>query len=67
MRDGDIDEVGEKDSEFIDMQWCMYMYVLIPIQYKQVQAFIPEIFHKIKVVHETQEGRVEFNWKRLFS
>ena len=33
-------------------------------QYKQVQAFIPESFHKIKVVHETTEGRVEFNWKR---
>ena len=34
------------------------------LQYKQVQAFIPELFHKIKVVHETGEGRVEFNWKR---
>ena len=34
------------------------------MQYKQVQAFIPETFHKIKVVHETTEGRVDFNWKR---
>ncbi|CAI8054414.1 DNA topoisomerase 3-alpha [Geodia barretti] len=34
-------------------------------RYKQVQAFIPESFHKIKVVHETTEGRVEFNWKRV--
>ncbi|XP_078691459.1 DNA topoisomerase 3-alpha-like isoform X1 [Branchiostoma floridae x Branchiostoma belcheri] len=38
-------------------------------RYKAIQNFIPETFHKIKVSHETEDGRVDFNWKRnrLFS
>ncbi|KAL5473608.1 hypothetical protein EMCRGX_G028112 [Ephydatia muelleri] len=35
-------------------------------RYKQVQAFIPETFYKIKVTHQTEEEeKVEFNWKRV--
>ncbi|XP_064405762.1 DNA topoisomerase 3-alpha-like isoform X2 [Halichondria panicea] len=34
-------------------------------RYKQVQAFIPEAFYKIKVCHEVDELKVEFNWKRV--
>ncbi|XP_030646362.1 DNA topoisomerase 3-alpha [Chanos chanos] len=33
-------------------------------RFKAIQAFIPESFFKIKVVHETGEESVEFNWKR---
>ncbi|XP_072168327.1 DNA topoisomerase 3-alpha-like [Diadema setosum] len=33
-------------------------------RYKQVEAFIPETFYKIKVSHQTEEGLVDFNWKR---
>ncbi|XP_076865277.1 DNA topoisomerase 3-alpha [Brachyhypopomus gauderio] len=39
-------------------------------RFKAIQAFIPETFFKIKVVHEpTEEESVEFSWKRhrLFS
>ncbi|XP_072531015.1 DNA topoisomerase 3-alpha [Salminus brasiliensis] len=34
-------------------------------RFKAIQAFIPETFFKIKVVHEpTEEESVEFSWKR---
>ncbi|XP_070580775.1 DNA topoisomerase 3-alpha-like [Ptychodera flava] len=33
-------------------------------RYKQVKNFIPETFYKIKVTHTTDEGSVDFNWKR---
>lgn len=34
-------------------------------RFKAIQAFIPETFFKIKVVHEpNEEESVEFNWKR---
>eukprot|EP00057_Strongylocentrotus_purpuratus_P016863 XP_011671337.1 PREDICTED: DNA topoisomerase 3-alpha [Strongylocentrotus purpuratus] len=33
-------------------------------RYKQVEAFIPETFYKIKVTHKTEDGLVEFHWKR---
>ncbi|XP_039630894.1 DNA topoisomerase 3-alpha [Polypterus senegalus] len=38
-------------------------------RFKAIQAFIPETFYKIKVTHETDDGVVDFNWKRyrLFS
>nr|XP_020443489.1 DNA topoisomerase 3-alpha isoform X1 [Monopterus albus] len=32
--------------------------------FKAIQAFIPETFYKIKVVHEGEDGTVEFSWKR---
>ncbi|XP_065178079.1 DNA topoisomerase 3-alpha-like isoform X2 [Sycon ciliatum] len=34
-------------------------------RYKQVQAFIPEGFFKLKVTYETEGGRMEFAWKRF--
>ncbi|CAJ1075858.1 DNA topoisomerase 3-alpha [Xyrichtys novacula] len=33
-------------------------------RFKAIQAFIPETFYKIKVLHETEEDTVEFSWKR---
>ncbi|XP_028267371.1 DNA topoisomerase 3-alpha [Parambassis ranga] len=33
-------------------------------RFKAIQAFIPETFYKIKVVHEVEEDMVEFSWKR---
>ncbi|XP_033827108.1 DNA topoisomerase 3-alpha [Periophthalmus magnuspinnatus] len=33
-------------------------------RFKAIQAFIPETFFKIKVIHEFEEDRVEFSWKR---
>lgn len=38
-------------------------------RFKAIQAFIPEAFFRIKVLHNIDEDRVEFSWKRnrLFS
>ncbi|XP_075999266.1 DNA topoisomerase 3-alpha isoform X2 [Genypterus blacodes] len=33
-------------------------------RFKAIQAFIPETFYKIKVLHVMQEDKVEFSWKR---
>ncbi|XP_077396561.1 DNA topoisomerase 3-alpha isoform X2 [Festucalex cinctus] len=33
-------------------------------RFKAIQAFIPEIFYKIKVLHEVEVDTVEFGWKR---
>ncbi|KAM8824210.1 DNA topoisomerase 3-alpha isoform 1-T1 [Synchiropus picturatus] len=33
-------------------------------RFKAIQAFIPETFYKIKVLHEVDEDCVEFSWKR---
>ncbi|KAL0992506.1 hypothetical protein UPYG_G00094240 [Umbra pygmaea] len=33
-------------------------------RFKSIQAFIPETFYKIKVLHEVDEECVEFSWKR---
>uniref|UniRef100_A0A8C9M5J8 DNA topoisomerase n=1 Tax=Panthera tigris altaica TaxID=74533 RepID=A0A8C9M5J8_PANTA len=33
-------------------------------RFKAIQAFVPEVFHKIKVTHDHKDGVVEFNWKR---
>lgn len=33
-------------------------------RFKAIQAFVPEVFHRIKVTHDHQDGTVEFNWKR---
>nr|XP_035929406.1 DNA topoisomerase 3-alpha [Halichoerus grypus] len=33
-------------------------------RFKAIQAFVPEIFHKIKVTHDHKDGVVDFNWKR---
>ncbi|EHB10639.1 DNA topoisomerase 3-alpha [Heterocephalus glaber] len=33
-------------------------------RFKAIQAFVPEIFHRIKVTHDHEDGAVDFNWKR---
>ncbi|KAK2894107.1 DNA topoisomerase 3-alpha isoform X2 [Channa argus] len=33
-------------------------------RFKAIQAFIPETFYKIKVLHEFEQDLVEFSWKR---
>ncbi|KAK2111038.1 DNA topoisomerase 3-alpha [Saguinus oedipus] len=33
-------------------------------RFKAIQAFVPEIFHRIKVTHDHKDGIVEFSWKR---
>uniref|UniRef100_A0A8C8ZMX0 DNA topoisomerase n=1 Tax=Prolemur simus TaxID=1328070 RepID=A0A8C8ZMX0_PROSS len=33
-------------------------------RFKAIQAFVPEVFHRIKVTHDHKDGIVEFNWKR---
>uniref|UniRef100_A0A3Q3FX97 DNA topoisomerase n=1 Tax=Labrus bergylta TaxID=56723 RepID=A0A3Q3FX97_9LABR len=33
-------------------------------RFKAIQAFLPETFYKIKVIHEVEEDVVEFTWKR---
>uniref|UniRef100_A0A3P9PY74 DNA topoisomerase n=1 Tax=Poecilia reticulata TaxID=8081 RepID=A0A3P9PY74_POERE len=33
-------------------------------RFKAIQAFIPETFYKIKVLHQVEEDGVEFSWKR---
>ncbi|KAM9745947.1 LOW QUALITY PROTEIN: DNA topoisomerase 3-alpha [Menidia menidia] len=33
-------------------------------RFKAIQAFIPETFYKIKVLHEVEDATVEFSWKR---
>uniref|UniRef100_A0A8C5EA37 DNA topoisomerase n=1 Tax=Gouania willdenowi TaxID=441366 RepID=A0A8C5EA37_GOUWI len=34
-------------------------------RFKAIQAFIPETFYKIKVLHKVEEDTVEFIWKRI--
>uniref|UniRef100_A0A8C2XUA3 DNA topoisomerase n=1 Tax=Capra hircus TaxID=9925 RepID=A0A8C2XUA3_CAPHI len=33
-------------------------------RFKAIQAFVPEVFHKIRVTHDHRDGVVEFSWKR---
>ncbi|XP_048349631.1 DNA topoisomerase 3-alpha isoform X2 [Sphaerodactylus townsendi] len=33
-------------------------------RFKAIQAFVPEIFYRIKVTHDYEEGTVDFHWKR---
>ncbi|XP_058531654.1 DNA topoisomerase 3-alpha [Ochotona princeps] len=33
-------------------------------RFKAIQAFVPEVFHRIKVTHDHEDGVVEFHWKR---
>ncbi|XP_005402336.1 PREDICTED: DNA topoisomerase 3-alpha isoform X2 [Chinchilla lanigera] len=33
-------------------------------RFKAIQAFVPEVFHRIKVTHDHEDGVVDFNWKR---
>ncbi|XP_061455143.1 DNA topoisomerase 3-alpha [Rhineura floridana] len=33
-------------------------------RFKAIQAFVPEMFYKIKVTHDHEEGTVDFSWKR---
>ncbi|XP_070251554.1 DNA topoisomerase 3-alpha isoform X2 [Myotis yumanensis] len=33
-------------------------------RFKAIQAFVPELFHRIKVTHDHRDGVVEFSWKR---
>ncbi|XP_054990080.1 DNA topoisomerase 3-alpha isoform X1 [Sorex araneus] len=33
-------------------------------RFKAIQAFVPEVFHRIKVTHDHTDGTIEFNWKR---
>ncbi|KAM7386484.1 hypothetical protein PAMA_009204 [Pampus argenteus] len=33
-------------------------------RFKAIQAFIPETFYKIKVLHNVEDDTVEFSWKR---
>uniref|UniRef100_G1SQY7 DNA topoisomerase n=1 Tax=Oryctolagus cuniculus TaxID=9986 RepID=G1SQY7_RABIT len=33
-------------------------------RFKAIQAFVPEVFHRIKVTHAHRDGVVEFHWKR---
>uniref|UniRef100_A0A670JML9 DNA topoisomerase n=1 Tax=Podarcis muralis TaxID=64176 RepID=A0A670JML9_PODMU len=33
-------------------------------RFKAIQAFVPELFYKIKVTHDHEEGTVDFSWKR---
>ncbi|KAM9748743.1 DNA topoisomerase 3-alpha [Dama dama] len=33
-------------------------------RFKAIQAFVPEVFHKIRVTHDHIDGVVEFSWKR---
>ncbi|KAM9843380.1 DNA topoisomerase 3-alpha [Aulostomus maculatus] len=33
-------------------------------RFKAIQAFIPEVFYKIKVLHKVEENTVDFSWKR---
>ncbi|XP_034055116.1 DNA topoisomerase 3-alpha isoform X2 [Gymnodraco acuticeps] len=33
-------------------------------RFKAIQAFIPETFYKIKVLHDVEDESVEFSWKR---
>ncbi|KAM3826915.1 DNA topoisomerase 3-alpha isoform 1-T1 [Vipera latastei] len=33
-------------------------------RFKAIQAFVQEIFYKIKVTHDHEEGTVDFSWKR---
>ena len=34
------------------------------LQYKEIQAFVPETFYKIAVTHQTNTETVDFHWKR---
>ena len=34
-------------------------------RYKAIEQFVPEPFWKIKVIHELDSCKVEFNWKRI--
>ncbi|XP_007425112.1 DNA topoisomerase 3-alpha isoform X1 [Python bivittatus] len=33
-------------------------------RFKAIQAFVQETFYKIKVIHDHEEGTVDFSWKR---
>ena len=34
-------------------------------RYKAIENFIPEPFWKLKVIHELEKTKTEFNWKRV--
>nr|XP_054763637.1 DNA topoisomerase 3-alpha-like [Lytechinus pictus] len=52
-------------TELISFGSCQFPTLGFVVErYKQVEAFIPETFYKIKVTHKTEDGLVEFYWKR---
>ena len=34
-------------------------------RWKAIEAFVPEEFWKLKVIHHIEDVRVEFSWKRV--
>ncbi|XP_038064080.1 DNA topoisomerase 3-alpha-like [Patiria miniata] len=56
---------GILDGQLISFGSCQFPTLGFVVErYKQVEAFIPEAFYKIKVSHEVEDTKVEFNWKR---
>ncbi|XP_022093607.1 DNA topoisomerase 3-alpha-like [Acanthaster planci] len=56
---------GILDGQLISFGSCQFPTLGFVVErYKQVEAFIPEMFYKIKVSHEVDDTKVDFNWKR---
>ena len=53
-------------QQLISYGSCQFPTVGFVVErYKAIEQFIPEPFWKIKVVHELDSCKVEFNWKRV--
>ncbi|KAJ8037131.1 DNA topoisomerase 3-alpha [Holothuria leucospilota] len=53
------------ENQLISFGSCQFPTLGFVVErYKQVEAFVSEVFYKIKVSHQTDEGMTEFNWKR---
>ncbi|XP_071943827.1 DNA topoisomerase 3-alpha-like [Antedon mediterranea] len=53
------------ENQLISFGSCQFPTLGFVVErYKQVEAFQPEVFYKIRVMHQRDEDKVEFNWKR---
>lgn len=56
---------GSLADQLISYGSCQFPTLGFVVErFKAIQAFIPETFFKIKVIHEVEEDTVEFSWKR---
>ncbi|XP_033096293.1 DNA topoisomerase 3-alpha-like [Anneissia japonica] len=53
------------DGQLISFGSCQFPTLGFVVErYKQVEAFQPEAFYKIRVMHQRGDDTVEFNWRR---
>ena len=56
---------GFKNMLALGFNFCVHVFASYSAtQYKQIEAFIAEPFYKIKVMHQLDNSKVDFNWRR---